>query len=217
MEETTNESYSYSGLDIRDFVKVSLVSIAKAQHALSVEQTRAMLETCFEYDKTTKVHKPIMLTMALTRALVVPADSPNALSTVQHFTSYFAIPLITIMPFNSLGIDVLNLDFNMEVTSQSTTTVNYAHTFTQKQETNCRVNLFGKIVTPPNTKSITPNSADTFGNSGLKIHIEAHAIPLTKGLLSIIDIYSNTLDPVTVNTPPLSETDTDVQISPKTT
>lgn len=204
---------SYSGLDIRDFIKISLVALAKAQHTLSVEQTRAILETCFQYDEETKVHNPVMLTMALTRSFVTPSEGDDDSSYLQHHTGHFSIPLITLIPINALGLDVLNLDFAMEVTSQYTTEVEYVHTLTQEKETNKRVNLIGKIASNSNLDNMSlptqRRNPQQQSGSNLKVHIEAHSIPLTKGLLSIIDVYTNAIKPHEYDTTPNPSQNTD--------
>jgi hypothetical protein len=117
---------------------------------------------------------------------------------VDHITTFFYLPLITIFPINSLGIETADLDFNVEITSQY-----YAGS--QEEETapesgfltgkkTSSAELWGKISQGrPSSSEEKEWSYHRDRTSSLHINVEAGTLPLTRGLLEIINIYTNAI------------------------
>ena len=67
-------------------------------------------------------YKPIMITMSLTRGVITPGSAatpaqPAQPAKIQNVKTTFRLPLITIIPINSLGVDNVDINFEMEVKS----------------------------------------------------------------------------------------------------
>src|SRR5699024_4477592 len=120
----------FSGLPMSSLIGAPLNAAAKANSAMAVTQTKFILDTCFEHqsdpdnpDNQTD-YNPIMINMTLTRPIIHPPedapteDNPNpAPSGIDTATTTFNLPLLTVIPINSLGVDNATVTFEMEVKS----------------------------------------------------------------------------------------------------
>jgi len=87
------------------------------------------METCFdkieekEGDKTKTNYQPIMIEMSLERGVIAnktdksTPPNPTGELEIKAVTMKFNLPLITIIPINSLGVDNVDVTFEMEVKS----------------------------------------------------------------------------------------------------
>ena len=103
----------FSGLPIKHLIGAPLVAAAQANNMMAMTQTKFLLDTCFTSPENgDEIYKPIMIKMTLTRS-VVNADG----SAGEPIESDFSLPLLTIIPLNSLVVDDVNVAFEMEVKS----------------------------------------------------------------------------------------------------
>jgi hypothetical protein len=87
----------------------------------------------------------------------------------------------------------VKLDFKIELTSQYTAPKPYRNTFTNQNEEGHSIRLIGKIA---KSSSEPDGKSEATDGSHLHLTMEAKNIPLSRGLLSIIDLYSNAVHPV---------------------
>lgn len=113
-------------------------------------------------------------------------------------TTYFELPLLTIIPFNSLAVDKMNIDFDLEITA----TKSKPSTLNNESNNNItdeKPQLYGKISYDPNNgnanESKSPSKKQL--SSKLKVNINAATLPLPQGILTIIDLYSKSINPTT--------------------
>ena len=92
------------GLDIENLMGAPLVAATKANTMMLLAQTDFLLSTCFYRKDENEPYKIIMIDMHF------ETDEGN---------SIIKLPLLTIMPINSLAIDQVTVDFEMEITTQS--------------------------------------------------------------------------------------------------
>jgi len=164
-------------------------------------QTRALLENCFEKKQEKghphPVYEPVMIQMTLTRSFIEKSeaspDDPKSdpVERVKVHKMTFAIPLLCLIPINNLVVDKVEVDFDLEITS-----------VTHKEKTSAlaegdpvidrKATLNGKIT----NKQGGSNSKDSNSASRLKVNIHAAPLPLPLGLLSVLDIYSKSIQPV---------------------
>jgi len=110
---------------------------AKANSVLAMTQQKFMLDNCFSIpekeennrpsvDTNTSAinnYAPIMIVMSLTRGVITPAPPEvkdkdvNVTSETPTVTSAFNLPLLTIVPLNSLSVVTVDINFEMEVKS----------------------------------------------------------------------------------------------------
>ena len=104
---------------IESTVSACLAAVARANAAMSREQTALMLEQCFH--ETADGYRPVMIRMALARQVVVPgaaaappadvgAGSPAGAATMRELTTIFDVPLVTVAPLSLLTIQSVTID-----------------------------------------------------------------------------------------------------------
>ena len=212
-------------LDIESLISAPLVAVSKANVVMAQGQTRFLLEYCF--NKKGDNYEPVMIRMSLTRAVVIPAQpavagvpptlgSPPGITPVvlasegkpavpaktkslENETTYFELPLLTIVPLNSLAVDKMTIDFDLEITS-TTSKPSVTANDTNNKITDKKPQLYGKI----GSNTSQQNAVDTDKNinnqstSKLKVSINAATLPLPKGILTIIDMYTKAIHPAPV-------------------
>ena len=115
-------SQQFSGLPMESLIGGPLNAAAKANSAMALTQTMFMLDTCFNMAKEDKdgktiptQYEPIMIDMILTRS-VISEDKDGKVSVTPASTK-FTLPLLTILPINSLAVETVDINFEMEVKS----------------------------------------------------------------------------------------------------
>jgi hypothetical protein len=207
-----------SEISIEAMISSPLVAASKANAEMVLGQTQFLLRNCFQRieinndelsnDSESKnisgtpkyKYNPIMIQMSLTRNVINPNIDPrnpdNGKDYMKLESMDFNIPLLCLIPINSLVIDKVTVDFDMEVTSTTSWTLteddiqNSGKRVLQKQ-----AQLNGKIASEPN-RTGSDNQYKKQSSSHLKVHINASPLPLPLGLLSILELYSNNVNPV---------------------
>jgi len=197
-------------LSIESIISAPLVAISKANVLMVTGQAQFLLDYCFirhtkkEIDPITqkeieviKHYEPVLIDMIMSRSELQPAEGVKGEENytpekIKIHKMSFTVPLISIIPMNSLVINKFNLDFELQITS--TTTYN-----TNEKTIDKRTHLNGKIGknTSTSTKSEDNQSEDKISKD-LKVNIDVGQLPLPKGLLAIIDLYTNNIQPSTI-------------------
>ncbi len=184
-----------SELSLDSMISAPLVAASKANAEMMLGQTNFVLRNCFVKSNTeTNSYDPIMIQMSLTQNVF----DNNKLPTDEGYMSIkkinFEIPLLCLIPINSLAIDKVTVDFDMEITSSTTWEVTDDDTKKNgKRVLSKQARLNGKI-----SNSSKPNNQYTKESSSkLKVHINASPLPLPLGILSILELYSKNIHPST--------------------
>lgn len=192
----------FSGLPMRELIGAPLVAAAQANNMMAVTQTKFLLETCFAL-KTIgekEIYKPIMINMTLTRPVINPDGSYG-----DPIESDFNLPLLTIIPLNSLAVDEVKVNFEMEVKSSFSTDKS-----TESSKENSDKNAISRKVNNDNLSaelngvvaasdsSGSKDSSSFKKSNSAKYEINAHAgqIPLPVGVTTIIETLSQSMVPV---------------------
>ena len=209
------------------------MAAARANNKMAGTQTKFILDTCFfrekvkpsdnddngnDTDPTAKqeyTYTPIMITMSLTRGVLQPApapttENPNPAPTIENFTTTFRLPLLTILPLNSLAVDNVDVKFNMEVksslaeaTSEST---HKALATSETFEAKVGYGIFSASVKGSvsyNSDSTTNHSTHYNKSNSANYTVAVHAgqIPLPPGVTTIINAFANAITPITLPAP----------------
>src|SRR6476659_2746560 len=162
-DQDFNPDYSRA-LDIESLISAPLVAVSKANVVMAQGQTRFLLEYCF--NKTGVNYEPVMIRMALTKAVISPEipavkrvepSAPGVLpivagvnavpavpASMQNVTTYFNLPLLTIIPLNSLAFEKVAIAFDMEITSVVTKPSQAANE-SNNTITDRKAQLYGKV------------------------------------------------------------------------
>ncbi len=192
----------FSGLPVKSLISAPLLAGAEANSKMAITQTQFLLSTCFNVtgDGDTKNYDPIMINMTLTRS-VVKADG----SAGTPVTTRFDLPLLTIMPLNSLAVDDVNVKFEMEVKSSfsndketSTESESAAEgSFSAKVGYGCfSAEVSGSV--SASSKSASSEKSHYEKSNSARYEINAHAgqLPLPEGVTTIIQAFSQCIAPI---------------------
>ncbi len=213
----------FTGLPMDSLIGGPLNAAANANASMALTQTKFMLDTCFERVETQAAsgttpaiynYKPIMIKMSLTRGVIQPQQAPASGGPIpppdiEAVTTDFDLPLLTIIPINSLGVDNVNVTFEMEVKSsfsdeqseQTQTTIKAAASFEVK------VGWGPVSATVKGSASYDHQDSSTHSthyqkSNSAKYTVLVHAgqLPVPKGVNTIIEAYTNAIQPITLPT-----------------
>ena len=233
-EALVSMAQQFQGLPMDSLIGGPLNAAAKANAAMALTQTTFMLDTCFSKTEISPAkpatgtdpavpavynYSPIMIKMSLTRGVITPppldadgnpekdANGKVIGTTVQPVETKFDLPLITIIPLNSLAVDNVDITFDMEVKSS------YGEEQSQESRTKvaAEASFEAKIGYGPFSATVkgsasydkedksSSNSHYEKSNSA-KYHVAVHAaqLPMPKGVNIIIEAFSKAIEPVSM-------------------
>lgn len=205
--ELVSMAQQFTGLPIDHLIGGPLKAAAQANSAMALTQTRFMLDTCFIQKKSGGLlnYEPIMINLVLTRSAIAPPKKEGGTPGVKEFSTTIKLPLLTIIPLNSLGVDNVDVSFEMEVKSSCSEDTE------KKSETSVAANAelamtFGwgpvkgsfKASVSYDHKDSSTHSTHYEKSNSAKYTINVHAgqLPLPKGVNTIIEAYSRAIEPV---------------------
>lgn len=208
----------FSGLPMDSLIGGPLNAAATANSAMALTQTKFMLDTCFNSTAAAgggaagggggaKTLSPIMIEMTLERGVITPADPANNKpdTDIQVVTTSFKLPLLTIIPLNSLGVDNVDINFEMEVKSSYGEEQSQSTTEKISASAEWEVKMgFGPVsATITGKASYDKEDTSSFSShyeksNSAKYSVNVHAgqLPLPKGVNTIIEAYAQSIQPV---------------------
>ena len=176
----------HAELNIESVLIAPLVAASKANVMMLSGQARFLLDYCFSLENG--IYKPVMIPMTITKSVIEENDNEN----FQQTELVFQVPLLCLLPMNSLAVNEIKLNFEMEITSLSS--------YDAKLKTNLverKAVLKGRISSGNNMGQ--KGNRNKKESTNLNVEITAGPLPLPKGVLSIIDLYTNAIQPRPVN------------------
>jgi len=182
-----------SELSLDAMISSPLVAASKANAEMMLGQTNFILRNCFvKKDPESNSYDPIMIQMSLSQTIFNNNKLPSDKDYMTIKKINFEVPLFCLIPINSLAIDKITVDFDMEVTSTTSWNITDEDTKnTGRRILSKQAQLNGKI--KGETKSNEQYTKDS--SSKLKVHINASPLPLPLGVLSILELYSKNIYP----------------------
>ncbi|RAJ26921.1 DUF2589 domain-containing protein [Pedobacter cryoconitis] len=166
-EHLQNSPQKLSGL-----ITEPLIAAIAANSKMAKAQTDFMLETCFTKDDAGQ-YKPVMIEMTLTRGVITPGTTENPESTIQNSDTRFSIPLLAIVPLNSLAVNEITLNFDVEIKG----VVNEGDKGGEE--------LYGLV-----------SGEKIAGKPILSFAIHTAQLPLPRGVNMLIEAFSQSISPV---------------------
>ena len=205
----------FTGLPMGDLIGGPLKAAAEANAMMAVTQTKFLLDTCFvkkevdpATDPVTYTYEAIMVTMILKRGVIVPLDPNIPLSeqkaTIDIVTTTFELPLLTLIPLNSLAVDNVDIKFDMEVKSSfsdaSSSEVVEKVAAATSFEAKVGFGIFSATVTGSasyDSSSTQTRSTHYEKSNSAQYSVAVHAgqLPLPEGVAIIINAFSNAIAP----------------------
>lgn len=169
-------------------------------------------------------YKPIMIVMSLTRGVITPGTSAkpavgtqgqpgyqppvDAVPTkIDQMVTSFNLPLLTIIPLNSLAVETVDINFEMEVKSS------FAEDQTEEKtkEVKAAVEFEAKFSAGPFSVSVKGNASydqkdssthnthyEKSNSAKYTVNVHAGQLPLPKGVNIIIEAFAKSIEPITV-------------------
>ena len=184
------EPESAKGLRIESIISAPLVAAATANGMMLKEQTQFLMDFCFT--KVNEVYEPVMIEMSLDQRFVDTNSEKQVLEVVR---STFQIPLITIIPINSLAVENVMLNFSMDIVSQNEGKQSHSMTTSDNSENDKKPVLRGKVGIQKNAKNDQSHTTSTRRTTQLDVKVEAGTLPLPIGLSTILDLYVKSIQP----------------------
>lgn len=212
-QQLVSMAEQFTGLPMRDLIGAPLLAAAEANNMMSVTQTKFLLDTAFSFDDATGNYTPILITMTLTRGVIVPApaDQPDGAPTIENVVSTFTLPLLTILPLNSLAVDNVDITFDMEVKSSYSEATNdqteqkmaAASSFSAKVGYGIfSAEVTGSVSYDSMNKSSRDTHYDKSNSAKYSVRVHAGQLPLPQGVTTIIQAFTNAITPITMPTNP---------------
>ncbi len=195
----------FSGLPIKSLIGAPLIAGAEANAKMAITQTQFLLSTCFDITEKgeSKDYKPIMINMKLERSVIGPDG--NVLD--KPATTNFDLPLLTIMPLNSLAVDNIDVNFEMEVKSSfsndketSSESESAAQgSFSAKVGYGCfSAEVSGSVSASSKNSSSEKSHYEKSNSARYQINAHAGQLPLPEGVTTIIQAFSQCIAPIQI-------------------
>ena len=192
----------FSGLPIKSLISAPLLAGAEANAKMAITQTQFLLSTCFDITEgeSGTDYKPIMINMTLTRSVVKPDGSAGT-----PVETRFDLPLLTIMPLNSLAVDNVDVNFEMEVKSSfsndketSSESESAAEgSFSAKVGYGCfSAEVSGSVSASSKNASSEKSHYEKSNSARYQINAHAGQLPLPEGVTTIIQAFSQCIAPI---------------------
>lgn len=200
----------FTGLPMGDLIGAPLLAAAKANSAMAATQTKFLLDTCFAKETTDdgKDHyQPVLIKMTLSRGVLVPVDpsQPDQEPTISEVKTTFDLPLLTILPLNSLAVDDVSIGFDMEVKSSFSETTNDKTEEALSAQSSFSAKVGYGVFSAEVSGSVSYDSASSSSrdthyekSNSAQYSVKVHAgqIPLPQGVTTIIQAFTNSISPI---------------------
>lgn len=171
-------------LNIESIISAPLIAASKANVMMLSGQLSFLLEYCF--DKSGNTYSPKMVNMEMCRHELAPDG------TAKVDRLYFQVPLLCLLPLNSIAVENVKVNFNMEVTSMGS----------YKSDTSLfekRAVINGRIAPARRTDTGRNDYEKNTDTARLDVEINVGTLPLSKGVLSILDMYTRNISPISID------------------
>jgi hypothetical protein len=220
VNDLVSMAQQFSGLPMEDLIGGPLNAAAKANAAMALTQTKFMLDTCFTKDGGDTsgkpiTYKPIMITMALERGVITYPSQEDGQKEVSPqmdtITTTFNLPLLTVIPINSLAVSTVDIGFEMEVKSSYSDTEHQESSREAKAEVSIETTFKVWCFTATVKGSASYDSKDSSthdthyeksNSAKYTVNVHAGQLPVPKGVNTIIEAFTQAIQPIQIPTTP---------------
>jgi len=211
-KELVSMAQQFTGLPMEDLIGGPLNAAAKANASMALTQTRFLMETCFERvgteDKKSVSYKPIMIEMSLERGVLsmsTDASTGTVTPSIKTVTTKFNLPLLTVIPINSLGVNNVDVTFEMEVKSS------YSESEKDESEKNVKsdgsfeaklgwgilsVSIKGSASYSSRDSSTHDTHYEKSNSAKYTVNVHAGQLPVPRGVNTIIEAFTQAIQPI---------------------
>lgn len=197
----------FSGLPMDALIGAPLNAAANANSSMALTQTKFMLDTCFavEGEGNDASYKPVMIEMVLTRGVLTPGTKDDPEASIQSVDTKFSLPMLTIVPLNSLAVQTVDITFEMEVKSSFAEETSEAKSSESKGEGSFEAKIGWGPVSATIRGSASYDSKDSSthdthyqksNSAKYTVNVHAGQLPLPQGVNTIIAAFTKTIEPI---------------------
>jgi hypothetical protein len=179
------------GLDIEGIIGAPIVATARANSMMAREQVQFLIDFCFF--KKDEVYQPVMIQMSVRRSNVIPGEKPGDPPTIQQVEATLNVPLLTLIPINSLAIESLKIKFRLDITTQISQNENMGNQNGSATGNAQKIQLLGKLGGSSNEGGNKDTSNQRKSSSHLEVNIKAGPLPLPVGVTSMLEYLSKAM------------------------
>lgn len=152
-------------------------------------------------------YAPIMIVMSLSRPLIIEGSSSTP-AEIKNISSQFNLPLLTIIPLNSLAVETVDISFDMEVKSSFSEDLTEEKSRQIKAEASfeakagwgpCSVSIKGSASYDSKDSSTHNTHYEKSNSAKYSVKVHAGQLPLPKGVNTIIEAFTQSIQPITLN------------------
>jgi len=195
----TNKSIAnqFSGLPMKALIGGPLKAATDANAMIARSQTQFIISSCFEKisDESSDL-RPIMVKFKLERQVLDAHGRP----TKNPVSLDFSIPLMALMPINSLAIETLKISFEMEVKSSREFT---RETSSERKQRSTEKGLNNHYKSHEfdtelhgSLASKSKGSGNQTAGASYEVTLTAGQLPLPKGIVTVLDIFNKNITPI---------------------
>lgn len=193
------------GLEIKELIGAPLIAASEANGMMLSQQAKYILDTCFEEDKDSDNLKPIVIPLSLKRSSLDQEES-NSTPQVKTTELTFELPLITLIPINTIGVNSVNVDFEMEIVNQQSEDASNLNSKKADKSGSgvgkAKTKLYGKISYDSQEQQSSSSRTQTrsMNRQKLKVNVQAKEVPLPLGMRTMLELYTKSIGPTTNQT-----------------
>jgi len=193
----------HSGISIDQLLAAPLVAAANANSSMAKKQTVFLMESCFDRYSTNEdddedevqdyVYHPKMVTLSMTKNVIKPGTQKDKKPKMEQISTNFEVPILTLIPFNSLLLTDLSVNLDLEIISQKQKIKSSDDDVIASDE----IELKGAVSYDSYGKS--NNNRSSKKTSKLSVEMNAGSIPLPVGFTTILDLYTKNINSVSID------------------
>ncbi len=204
----------FQGLPMSSLIGGPLNAAAQANSSMAMTQVKFLLDTCFNNKNETQgstdnTITPIMIDMTLTRGVINKDTSGNV--TITPVETTFSLPLLTVVPLNSLAVESADVTFEMQVKSSFSDKTNDTTSSTTKAGAKIsggasflggliHVSVSGNLSYDKTDSSTHSTHYQKSNSAKYTVNVKAGQLPLPKGVNTIIEAFTNSIQPIEMPT-----------------
>ena len=160
-----------TGQSLEALISAPLTAISKANVMMLSGQAQFILDYCFHSEGD--AYRPVLI------KLEYSSDDGEE--------SCFYVPLLTILPVNNLAVDKVKVDFSVDIVSA------ISHSMPMMSGGNPAKSRVLEKKSRIGARIAKSNSKKGNSDAEMTVSIRARQIPLTRGITTLIDIYSKNI------------------------
>ncbi|MEZ7278175.1 DUF2589 domain-containing protein [Pseudoalteromonas sp. 68 DY56-GL68] len=198
----------FSGLPMKSLIGAPLNAAADANANMAISQTRFLLETCFQpvsdENKDDGTRQPIMVKLEVIR----PVIDENTGDAKTPAKSTLNLPLLTILPLNSLAVKNVDVNFEMEVKSSYSHDVESSSSSSKEASGSFKAgfsylgfsaSVEGSVKSTSQSSSSDKEHYEKSNAAKYTVAVNAGQLPLPQGVTTIIEAYTAAIQPIMVS------------------